>query len=301
MFFYSLVLVCVGLVSRGASAACSREFLQGATSAYLQAQAAGSPPKLAVLASNFSYAENDTPLDITKGVLSQPLIIDFSRSIYDTVQCATFTEITAATSPHPYVIHTRMLFNAGDGQATKIESVVTDAGDWAFNATGHLFYTRQETWDIIPEAKRDTRAVIQAAADAYLDQWGNPDHPVPLGTPCVRLEGGFYSGKNLTANTCRMGAFPQPLNVTNRRYVIDVELGAVDVFNDFPWLDQSKPGGATPSTNFIRVEGGTSSPVFSLLPSPMSLETVRQVQGKAAGDDGKGKAAGDGKEGKAKG
>ncbi|KAI0401690.1 hypothetical protein F4802DRAFT_419289 [Xylaria palmicola] len=252
---YSVLLASAGLVSQ-AWAACSRAALQEAAAAYVQAQAGGKLTLL-TLADNTSYAENDKPMEISKGVLSQPVTIDFNRSIYDTTQCATFTELTAATQSHPYVIYTRLLFTEDASKITTIESVVTDKGDWVFNATGHLYWSKQEKWDPIPEGKRDTRAVIQAAGDAYLDQWGDSKKSVPLGTPCARLEGGSYTGqRNPNTNTCAMGAFPQPLKVGHRRYVIDEELGAVDIFNDFPWLEASKPNGATPSTNFIRVEGG---------------------------------------------
>ncbi len=44
-----------------------------------------------------------------------------------------------------------------------------------------------------------------------------------------------------------MGAFPQKLNVTNRRYVIDENFGAVVIFHNFPWLDAGiakRPGNA---------------------------------------------------------
>jgi hypothetical protein len=252
---HPIALACAAFASQ-ASAACSRAVLQDATAAYLQAQTGGTPTLLS-LAPNASYAENDKAVDIAKGVLAQPVKIDFNRSILDTTQCATFTELTAATSKHPYVIHTRMMLTDDGSKVTKIESVVTDDGDWAFNATGHLYWTKQEKWDIIPEGNRDTRAVIQAAGDTYLDQWGNSTLPVPLGTPCARLEGGSYTaGVNSKTNTCKMGAFPQPLKVANRRYIIDEELGAMDIFNGFPWLDASLPDGATPSTNFIRVEKG---------------------------------------------
>ncbi|KAK3356535.1 hypothetical protein B0T25DRAFT_450151 [Lasiosphaeria hispida] len=253
---YSTSLSLLALAST-AHAACSRGFLQEATTAYLQAQSAGKISILS-LASNVSYAENNTPIDIQKGVISEAITIDFNRSIYDTVQCATFTELTA-TSSHPYVIHTRILY--AEEKIRTIESVVTDTGDWAFNATGHLYWTKQETWDQIPEGKRDSRTVIQAAGDAYLDQWGAPSLPVPLGTPCARLEGGFYTARedsiSLQANTCKMGAFPQPLKVGDRRYIIDEELGAVDIFNGFPWLEQSKPANySTPSSNFFKVGDG---------------------------------------------
>lgn len=206
------------------------------------------------MASNVSYVENDTPMDINKGVLAQSITIDFNRSLYDTTQCMTFTELSAATNKHPYVIHTRMAFT--DEKITAIQSVVTDDGDWAFNATGELYWNKQEMWDTIPEAKRDTRAVIQAAGDAYLDSWGDGTVKVPYGAPCARLEGGSYTGTLTTStNTCKMPQFPQPFKITNRRYVIDEEVGGLDIFNNFPFIEKTKPDG-TPSTNFIRVQGG---------------------------------------------
>ncbi|KAK3197758.1 hypothetical protein GRF29_216g1204451 [Pseudopithomyces chartarum] len=45
------------------------------------------------------------------------------------------------------------------------------------------------------------------------------------------------------------------LGAKNRRYVIDEDLGAVAILNDFPFLDKTKPNG-TSSTNILRVEGG---------------------------------------------
>jgi len=249
-------LLMVAGVAAYASAACSREALETATAAYLKALAAGDSSKLP-LAAGASYAENDTPLDIAKGILSKPITVDFDRTLYDTTKCAAFAEIDAATSAHPYVIHTQLLLGA-DGAITKLESVVTDDGDWLFNATAHLEWNKQETWTPIPEKERDSREVIQAAVDAYLDNWAKPDLPVPHGTPCARLEAGLYTGEGkLGANTCDMGAFPEPLNITNRRYVIDETIGAVDVFNDFPWLESTlKPGEHTASSNMLRVQGG---------------------------------------------
>lgn len=170
------------------SAACTRALLQDTVTAYLKAQASGQANIITALASgSINYTENDAAVDITKGVLAQPITIDFNRSLLDTTQCATFTEVTAATSKHPYVIHTRILLT--DDKIATIQSVVTDDGDWAFNATGHLAWTKQEKWDTIPEGKRDSRAVIQAAGDAYLDSWGDGTVKVPYGTPCARLEG----------------------------------------------------------------------------------------------------------------
>jgi hypothetical protein len=249
----SHILIFSGLAYE-ASAACSRAVLQSAVESYIKAQASGQP-SLLPLASTVKYAENDASLDIAKGVLSQKITIDFNRSLYDTTQCATFTEISAATNSHPYVIDTRMLFT--DDKITTIESVVSDDGDWVFNAKNQLTWTKQEKWDPIPEGKRDTREVIKAAGDAYLDSWADGKVPVPYGTPCARLEGGMYTGeRSPTTNSCKMPEFPKPFaGCGNRRYVIDEELGGVDIFNDFPFIDKTKPNG-TASTNFIRVEGG---------------------------------------------
>ncbi len=249
---YPVFLVCMSLASR-ASAACSRAMLQDATAAYIKAQSAGKPD-MPALASSINYTENEFPMDIKNGTLSHAITIDFNRTLHDTTECATFTELVAASNNPPYVIHTRMVFT-GD-KITTVESVVAKDGDWAFNATGQLYWNRQEKWDPIPEGKRDSYAVIQAAGDAYLDSWGNGSVKVPYGTPCARLEGGGYSGaRNLTSNTCRMPQFPLPFKINNRRYVVDEEVGGVDIFNNFPFIEKTKPDG-TPSTNFIRVEGG---------------------------------------------
>jgi hypothetical protein len=237
-----------------ASAACSREVLQNAVSAYLQAQAAGTPGLLPE-APNVNYTENDVATDITKSLLSQAITIDFSRSLLDTIECSTFTEISAATNKHPYVIDTRMLITGKD--VTAVQSVVADAGDWVFNATSQLSWTKKESWNPIAESERDTRTVLKAAGDAYLDSWADGKVKVPYGTPCARLEGGAYTGeKNAAGNTCHMPEFPKPFaGASNRRYVIDEEMGGVGILNDFPFIDKTRPNG-TPSTNLLRVEEG---------------------------------------------
>ena len=249
---YPVLTISTGLVAY-VSAACDRKLLEDATAAYVKAQVAGQP-NLPGLATNVNYTENETPTDITKGLLSQPIKVDFNRSLHDTTECATFTELSAATNSHPYVINTRLIFT--DDKITAAQSLIADTGDWAFNATGQLYWTKQENWDPIAEAKRDTRDVIKAAGDAYLDSWGDGKVPVPYGTPCARLEGGSYTGQRApTTNTCKMPEFPQPFKITNRRYIIDEVVGGLDIFHDFPFIEKTKPDG-TPSSNFIRVEGG---------------------------------------------
>jgi hypothetical protein len=250
------IAVAGALFATHASAQCSRDTLTALADKYVSAQKAGNAA-MVPLAAGASYAENDQVMNIADGMLSGALKVDFTRSFHDTTQCATFTEVIAATDPHPYVIHTRMEATA-DGKVSKMESVVTDAGDWVFGAPEHLAVTQTEKWDVIPTDKRDTREVLQAAADAYLNNWGNPDLPVPHGTPCSRLEGRMSTAaRDPAGQTCTMGAFPEKLNVSNRRYVIDETLGAVSIFHNFPWLDAGIPKDpGTPASQSFRVEGG---------------------------------------------
>jgi hypothetical protein len=236
---------------------CSRDTLQKLADTYVNAQKAGKPATLP-LAANASYAENDKAMDATKGVLTQALTVDFTRHFLDTKQCATFTELVAATHAHPYVIMTRMEATK-DGKVSKVESVVTDQDDWVFGATQYLNFTKAENWGVIPADKRDTREAIQLAADSYINNWGEPTLPVLHGTPCARLEGRIYTGtKDPAAQSCTMGAFPQKIKTGNRRYVFDETLGAVIIFHNFSWIDAGLPADhpGTPAAQMFRVEGG---------------------------------------------
>jgi hypothetical protein len=240
-----------------AQAQCDRQMLKKLSDAYVEAQATGKPA-LVPLGAGAYYGENDVARDIAGGVLTEALKVDFTRSFHDTTKCATFTELVAATHSHPYVIHTRMEANE-KGEVTKMESVVTDADDWVFGADAFLTHTQAEKWDEIPANQRDRREVLQAAADAYIDNWGAPDLPVPHGTPCARLEGRIYTAtRDPAGQTCTMGAFPQPIKTGNRRYVIDETAGVVSIFHNFSWIDAGLPADhpGTPASQTFRVEGG---------------------------------------------
>lgn len=226
-----------------ASAECSRDTLQKLADTYIKAQTSGDPGLIPLATSSEPrapkpyYGENDRPVNITEGILAQAIKADFTRSLHDTAQCATFTEYVAASHAHPYVIHTRMEATE-EGKVKVMESVVTDQDDWVFGAKEYLAVTKAEDWSVIPEDKRDDRRAIQAAAEAYINNWGDPFLPVPHGTPCSRLEGRLSTAaRDPEGQTCTMGAFPQPIKTGNRRYVIDETVGAINIFHNFSWLD----------------------------------------------------------------
>ena len=254
---FSAIVLAGMAFSTSAWAQCSRDLLQELTGTYVEAQTSGNAG-IIPMAERSYYGENDKPMDIAEGMLSQAITVDFTRSFHDTTECATFTEFVAASHDHPYVIHTRMEANDA-GEVAVMESVVTDEDDWVFGADVFLARTMEEDWGVIPEDQRDRREVIQAAAEAYINNWGEPFLPVPHGTPCARLEGRIYTGaRDPEGQTCTMGAFPQPIRTGSRRFVIDETVGAVSIFHNFSWLDAGlgpyHPG--TPASQQFRVLGG---------------------------------------------
>ncbi|KAI0196684.1 hypothetical protein EV127DRAFT_85834 [Xylaria flabelliformis] len=242
--FVSIATLAVSLFSATGAAQCDRETLVAATDSLIAAQTAGKLDSLGAL-DGVGYLEQFKTADITKGILATPLKLDFNRSLHDTVQCATYTEMVAATGSHPYVIGTQMHLTP-DGKITNLSSLVTDRGDWLFNATGTLYWASRENWDVIPEDQRDSRDVIQAAADAYADIFDDKSVTVPWGSPCARLEGGAYTGNGSPSDRCDVG-IPNGVKLVNRRYVIDETIGAVDVFIDFATV---------PDSHEFRVEKG---------------------------------------------
>lgn len=239
------------------SAHCGRTSLNDATARYVAAQNQGSTAQMMTdLSNTVSYTENENPLDINNGVLSKALKIDHSMTIIDHEGCATFTELIVTDPKTPYVIGTRMLFDDHGFTVSHIDSIVTKPGDWAFNATGYLYWSKKEKWDPIPDGKQDTEAVIKAAGDAYFDRFANANITVPFGTTCARLEGGGYTGSaNTTTDTCGSD-FPTNNVISNRRYVVDDTMGVVTIFVGFPGLDATVPTKAIPDAHTFRVEGG---------------------------------------------
>jgi hypothetical protein len=247
MFCFVLPLIALAAT---ATAHCEIKHLKEAADAYLNTQKAGQTG-IDAFKSRFEnktwlgYFENSQKIDINTGILTKPLNITHTRSLYDLSSCATYTEAVVNSTTDPYVIGTQLRFT--NHAINRVDSIVTKPGDWLFNITGYAYWVTQEDWSEIPEAKRDTREVIRAAADAYCDLFNNPNVTVPWGTPCVRLEGGLYGdpGPN---GTC-VGGVPSGVPMTRRRYVIDETVGSVDVMLDF---GNSK----WPDTHQFRVEGG---------------------------------------------
>jgi hypothetical protein len=216
---------------------CVRGGLQRAVNLYIEAQTKGDP----------------SALPLAK--------VDHHRSLFDESTCQTFTEVIVTNPEKPYVLGTRMRVN--HDKIAEIEIVWTTTGYWLFNADNYLKYSSTEDWGPVPAEQRDSRATLVGAANAYLDAFleGKIDQ-VPWGFPCVRVEGGMYTGKGTPDDSCEVGV-PAGVNIANRRFVVDEVIGSVVVYCTFG-AGGPNGGSGAPDTHLFRVENGKLRYVHTL-------------------------------------
>jgi hypothetical protein len=239
---------------------CVRGGLQRAVDLYVEAQTKGDPSVLP-LAAGLGYVENMTPVAIEQGLIGTPLKIDHHRSLLDESTCQTFTEVIVTDAAKPYVLGTRLRVN--HDKIAEIEILWTTTGYWLFNADNYLQYSSSEDWGPIPAERRDSRDTLVAAANAYLDAFleGKIDR-VPWGFPCVRVEGGMYTGKGSPSDSCEVGV-PSGVNIVNRRFVVDEVIGSVVAYCTFG-AGGPTGGSGSPDTHLFRVENGKLRYVHTL-------------------------------------
>ena len=218
-------------VSIQAQSACTRTELKAAADSYVAAQGAGDISKM-VLADDAKFFENMAEVSKDKGLWNTALKIDLSRSFLDTERCKTFTEIIVTDKKHPYVLGTRLSLSAG--KITEINGLVTDKGDWLFNANAYKKYASAENWGALPANERTPAKDMIYGADAYLDQFSDKEMEAPWGSPCARLEGGAYTDRDHKPDsTCKVGIPAGVLYIVNRDYLVDPEKGVVNIFCRF--------------------------------------------------------------------
>ena len=263
-----------------AQVSCTRDGLKAATDLYVAAQTKGELSGLP-LAKGLGYVENFKPMNIDEGLIKKAMKIDHHRSLLDTATCQTFTEVIVTDKASPYALGVRLRVN--HGLIAEIEMLWTTTGYWLFNADNYLKYSTTEDWGVIPAAKRDTRATLESAANAYLDAFleGKGDL-VPWGYPCNRTEGGMHTGKGVPEDTCQVGV-PSGVNIANRHFVVDETIGAVVAFCTFGAGGPTGGSGA-PDTHLFRVENGKLRYVHTLT---HLLQANGPGRGKGAPNQGK--------------
>lgn len=267
-----------------AQISCSREGLQRAVDLYIAAQSKGDTSALP-LPPGLGYVENMVPVNINNGVIKTAMTIDHHRSLLDPSSCQTFTEVIVTNKEKPYVLGTRLRVNRD--KIAEIEILWTTTGYWLFNADNYLKYSSSENWGPIPADKRDTRNTLVAAANAYLDAFleGQKDL-VPWGYPCVRTEGGMYTGKGSPTDSCDVGV-PSGVNIANRRFIVDETIGSVVVYCTFG-AGTAGGGSGAPDTHLFRVEGGKLRYVHTLTHLLQSNFRGGGAGGRAGGAGGRG-------------
>lgn len=239
---------------------CARGGLQHAVNLYLAAQAKGDISALP-LATGLGYQENMKPGDIKTGFLSKPLTIDKSMSLLDVDSCQTFTEIIVTNKAEPYVAGVRLRVN--HDKIAEVEVLWTTTGYWLFNADAYLKHASVENWGPIPAEKRDTRATLVNGANAYLDAFLEAKiDQVPWGFPCVRIEGGAYTGRGRDDDSCEAGV-PAGVNIANRRFVVDEVIGAAVALCTFG-AGTPNGGSGAPDSHLFRLESGKLRYVHTL-------------------------------------
>jgi hypothetical protein len=263
-----------------AQVACTRAGLQAATDLYIAAQTKGDISALP-LAKGLGYVENFKSMNIDDGLIKKAMKVDHHRSLLDTSTCQTFTEVIVSDKANPYALGTRLRVN--HGLIAEIEMMWTTTGYWGFNVDNYLKYSSAEDWGAIPAARRDTRATLISAANAYLDAFleGKMDL-VPWGFPCNRTEGGMHTGKGAPDDSCQVGV-PSGVNIANRHFVVDETIGAVVAFCTFG-AGSATGGSGAPDTHLFRVENGKLRFVHT-------LTHLLQANGPGKGAPGRGKAA----------
>jgi hypothetical protein len=228
VLLFSTMSVRAETVLTPAAKGCTRASLQKGVDKYIGALKKGKP-SLMPLTPQAKYIERRKTLKFGEGIWQKPLVIDLHRSILDVDICETFTEIISAKNNPQYVTGTRLKIE--NGKIAEVESLVSDKNDWLFNADDYLKYSSIENWDVLPPEKRTDRQTLIKVASDYFDifQDYSAFSKVPWGIPCVRIEGGRYMNPNNDPNpTCTYGV-PKGggVQMTNRRYIVDVDMGTV--------------------------------------------------------------------------
>jgi hypothetical protein len=236
---------------------CTRASLTAAVDSYLAAQQSGDHTKMA-FAEKVKYLENMKEVAADKGMWNTALPVALSRSFYDTQRCRTFSEVIVTKGDHQYVIGTRL--SVDDGKITAIDSLVSQKGDWLFNANSYLKYSAKEDWKAPPAAARASMQELINAANSYLDLFSDKFVKTPWGRPCARLEGGAYSNRSGDPNaTCEVGIPAGVLYIVNRDYVVDEEQGVINVFCRF-----GNSASGMPDSHTFRLVNGKLSNVHTI-------------------------------------
>ncbi len=209
-----------------AQAGCDRAQVQGIAEDWIEALQQGTMMTMQ-LGEWVEYSENFRRSSLG-GFLDEPREVIWHMELLDPTTCKLFAEAVVRSERRGLEVVATQLGNGFFGVGP-FNNIVTNEGDWLFDAERTAYYAVREDWSEIPVGQRNTRAELLAAANAYLDLFSDPTVQVPWGTPCARLEGGVYTGRGLETDSCNVGV-PSGIAMAEREYIVDEARGAVNVF-----------------------------------------------------------------------
>jgi hypothetical protein len=241
-------------ISLDTNSGCTREALKSIADSYIAAQKDGDPSRMP-LASTVTYKQNNKTITADKSICRTAMPIDFSLLFFDVDSCRAFVEIISSAGATPWVMMTWL--KAENGKISGVDAMVTTTGDFQFSAKNYLTYAKVQDWSILTESQKITRQKLINGANAYLDMFRGPKvDTVPWGSPCERIEGG-----NMHITPDCISGMPGhggtgTVDITNRRYAVDVDMGTVDVFCSF--------AGSMPDSHLFRLIDGKIRLVHTL-------------------------------------
>ena len=240
--------------SGGNTGECTRDALKEIADKYLAAQKEGDPSTLS-LASEVSYIQNNKTISADQCMWNTAMPVDFSLSFFDVDSCRAFVEVVSSTGGTPWVMMTWL--KVDDGKISEVDAMVTTTGDFMFNAEKYLMYAKEQDWSVLTENQQVPRQEVIDGADAYLDMFSDGVDNVPWGNPCERIEGGnMHVTPDCIQGMPGHGGMGGTVDITKRRYAVDVDMGTVDIFCSF--------GGSMPDSHMFRLIDGKIRLVHTL-------------------------------------
>jgi hypothetical protein len=191
------------------SAACTRDLLRSAITAYFTALAAHSASTLP-LADNVKFTENGKVMTLGDGLWKTAGALKYSQSALDVEICssATHAVVPDGSMDIPVALRLRLV----NQKIAEIETIAVRPGDYKLGTTTYASNTgaivaanNTLMWESVPSGARNTRAELIAWIDKYFRMF--PRGVCNTVSSCKRLENGGGSFNCSDASTsCAAGA-----------------------------------------------------------------------------------------------
>jgi hypothetical protein len=126
----------------------------------------------------------------------------------------------------------------------------------------------------LPIEKQSSRSYLIRSGNSYLDTFFDKSVIAPWGKPCARLEGGAYTLEPFPGMPvpeeepgCDIGIPEGSLQIVSRSYVVDEELGVVNIFCRF-----GDAVNGMPDSHTFRLVGGKFRYVHTLSVAPPGFQ-----------------------------